>query len=212
MQTYCKMTLEHTMYYEDIAVLTYTINYPCFTSSCCPVQNINNFYYKEAKDREDYCRTILYRQALENAKATQERPFNSYEFVSAFTITYNTKCMVSLYTDSYTYTGGAHGNTIRTSNTWNLRNGTFIQLGDVSPLTPDSLCRLRQSIEQQIAERLQENPGTYFDEFPFLTNENLCLDNFYLEPCNGILYYQQYEIAPYSTGIPTFCFPVWNIF
>ncbi len=212
MQTYYKTTLEDTLYDEDTAILTYKINYPCISSSFCSVQSINDFYYREAKNSENYCRTILYQQALENAKDTQARPFNSYEFIIDFTVTYNEKCILSLYTDTYTYTGGAHGGTKRTSNTWNLRNCTLLQLGDVYPLTPDSLCKLQKNITHQIAERQQENPDTYFDNYEFLIRENLNLANFYLEPYNGILYFQQYDIAPYSTGIPTFHFPIWNIF
>lgn len=77
MQTYYKTTLEDTLYDEDTAVLTYKINYPCISSSFCSVQSINDFYYREAKNSENYCRTILYQQALENARIRRPVPLTA---------------------------------------------------------------------------------------------------------------------------------------
>ncbi|MFT3985782.1 MAG: DUF3298 domain-containing protein [Lachnospiraceae bacterium] len=113
-----------------------------------------------------------------------------------------------MYTDTYTYTGGAHGNTVRASNTWNLVTGTLIQLGEVYPLTPDSIINLRECIQQQISERLQENPGIFFENYTFLLKDTFNASNFFLQPLHGTIYYQQYDIAPYSTGIPEFYFPI----
>ncbi|MBA4699464.1 MAG: DUF3298 and DUF4163 domain-containing protein [Ruminococcus sp.] len=209
----CRKSFEDTMYYGNIPVLTYKIYYPCIVSTCysAAAKNINYFYYQEAKNNEDYCRTVLYQMAQENAQNNEDMPFHNYEFVADFTVTYNKCSIISLYMDTYTYTGGAHGNTIRTSNTWDFRTCTLLQLGDIYPLTPNSLSKLQKCIEQQIAERLIDNPGIYFDNYKFLLRDYFNTNNFYLQPCNGIIYYQHYDIAPYSTGIPEFCFPIRNI-
>lgn len=211
MQNIYRKSLEATMYYDDIPVLKYKIYYPCIVSRSESAKNINNFYYLNAKASEDYCRTVLYQMARENAKDSTDRPFNNYEFMVDFTVTYNQCCIISLYMDTYTYTGGAHGNTIRKSNTWNLKTGKLMQLGDVYPLTPDSLIDLQECIQQQISERLQGDPGIYFDNYKFLLRDNFNASNFFLQPLNGIIYYQQYDIAPYSTGIPEFYFPICNV-
>lgn len=195
------------MYYQDTPVLTYKIYYPSIISSLASVKTINYFYYHMAKISEEYCRTVLYQSAQDNAQDSGENPFNAYEFIVDFTVTYNQCCILSLYMDTYTYTGGAHGNTIRKSNTWDLETGTLMQLGDVYTLTPESLLNLQESIQQQIAERLQENPGIYFDTYRFLLIDTFNANSFYLLPSHGIIYYQQYDIAPYSTGIPEFSFP-----
>ncbi|WP_099467893.1 DUF3298 and DUF4163 domain-containing protein [Konateibacter massiliensis] len=209
----CRKLLEDTMYYGDIPVLTYKIYYPCIESNRCSisVKDINYFYYHEAKNSEDYCRTVLYPMALENAQNSEEAPFHSYEFIVDFTVTYNQCNVISLYMDTYTYTGGAHGNTRRNSNTWDLRTGNLMQLGDVYLLTPNSILDLQKCIEKQISERLQENPGIYFDNYRFLLRDYFCADNFYLQPLCGVIYYQHYDIAPYSTGLPEFYFPTCNI-
>lgn len=207
----CRKLFEDTIYYDDIPVLTYKIYYPYIISNSTAVKNINYFYYLQAKNSEEYCRTVLYQMAGENAQNSKEVPFNNYEFIVDFTVTYNQCCIISLYMDTYTYTAGAHGNTIRTSNTWELRTGNLMQLSDVYPLTPNSILNLQDHIQKQISERLQENPGIYFDNYRFLLRNYFNASSFYLQPSHGTIYYQQYELAPYSTGLPEFYFPICNI-
>jgi hypothetical protein len=213
MLSVCRKSLKDTMCYSNIPILTYKIYYPYIISTCCSSfqDEVNSFYFNQAKQSEDYCRTVLFQMAQENAQNTNNVPFNNYEFIVDFTVTYNNCCIISLYMDTYSYTGGAHGNTIRTSNTWDFRTCTLLQLNDIYSLTSASLLALENSIEQQITDRLIENPGIYFENYPSLLRENFNVNNFYLKPCKGVIYYQQYDIAPYSTGIPQFYFPIKNI-
>ncbi len=71
---------------------------------------------------ERYYRNVLFNMAVEQYKYDMENgyPVREYDAVVKFDVTYNEFCIVSLYTDEYEYTGGAHGNTIRTSQTWNM--------------------------------------------------------------------------------------------
>lgn len=211
MQTVARKTLEDKMYFENTFVFDYKISYPSFRTSCdvSAAQIINDYYFSAAKSAEDYCRNILFNQAVNDLKYSQEgQPANSYTFVSSYKITYNAQCIVSLYTDTYTYMGGAHGETKRTSDTWNFNTGTRIKLNDIYPLFPSSLFQLQNCINQQIEERLSANPGSFFDDFRVLSRSAFDENNFYLESCHGVIYYQQYDVAPYSTGIPEFNFPL----
>lgn len=209
MQTITSKTLEDTMYYGSIPVLTYKITYPAFTTTCSVAagQIVNAYYADIAADTEKYCRTTLYSQAAETARYIQNsrnRPFNNYTLDMAYTVTYNKECITSLYTDTYTYTGGAHGETKRTSDTWNFKTGSRLTLNDIYPLTPASLEILKKNIEQQIAERLRENPGSYFEDYTSLLQASFNPAGFYLRPGGFVIYFQQYDIAPYSTGLPEF--------
>ncbi len=65
-------------------------------------------------------------------------------------------------------------------------------------------------IENEIAVRQKENPGTYFDDYANLIRGNFDMNAFYLKPCGVVIYYQQYDIAPYASGIPEFFFPFKN--
>lgn len=202
--------LKDTMYYNNIPVFIYNIKYPFFSSTCSPasVQSINEYYDQLADDTVKYCRTVLYPQALASAQYIQDdRPFNSYTFDMAYRVTYNRECLTSLYRDAYTYMGGAHGETKRTSETWDFKTGVQLKLNDIYPLTSASLYSLQQCMQMQTAGRLKVNPGSYFDNYRTLLAESFHSGSFYLCPGCFVIYYQQYDIAPYSTGLPEFYFP-----
>src|SRR5699024_9427960 len=93
-------------------------------------KNINNQIRMEVDEYFKYAANILYGQAVNVYKDSLKNdfPFHSFEADMRYTITYNDNCFLSLYTDIYEFTGGAHGNTVRTSNTWNLCSGENVYL------------------------------------------------------------------------------------
>jgi hypothetical protein len=214
MQTITNKTLADTLYYEDIPVLTYTIHYPYFTTTCgyTTAWRINNFYRFQAKQKENYARTTLYKEAVEQAKYQKENnyPFNNYEVLSIYQITYNNNCIVSLYSDYYTYLGGAHGTTERTSETWDFQTGKRLSLSDYFPDDPMFMESILAEISRQVTDRLEKEPSTYFEDYPSLIQGNFNIEGFYVTPEGIVIYYQQYDIAPYSTGIPEFLLPFQN--
>lgn len=210
MQTILKKTISHTMYHRDVPVFTYTINYPFFSSSCSDscAHNINCYYVRSSKEKEQYCLSVLYPQALENAQyiPSNEPPYYSYEFLSDYKVPYNLGCITSLFFDEYTFMGGAHGSTLRKSDTWNFSTGQKMKLKDFFPFSSRLPEDLYADMEAEIAERLNESPGSYFEDYPNLLRKNFNSESFYLSPEGIIIYYQQYDIAPYSTGLPEFLF------
>ena len=63
-------------------------------------------------------------------------------------------------------------------------------------------------MEEQTAERLKADPGIYFEDYRALLQDTFNADSFYIQPGRVVIYYQQYDIAPYSTGLPEFYIPV----
>lgn len=211
MQTISDIILKDTMYYNNVPVLIYKIIYPSFTTTCSAssAQKVNDYYAQKASSAETYCRTVLFPQAAERARYIPENdvPFNSSTLDINYKITYNNQCTTSLYMDTYTYMGGAHGETNRTSDTWDFTTGTKRTLNDFYPLTGTSLLMLQSSIEQQIRERLKENPASYFEDYKTLLMKTLNLNSYYIQPGLIVIYFQQYDIAPYASGLPEFYFP-----
>ena len=115
--------------------------------------------------------------------------------------------MTSLYTDQYTYTGGAHGSTIRTSDTWDFSSGRYLTLADFYPHNPSYREGIYRNLEQQVKEREKESSSTYFDDYSSLIRSTFKPENFFVTPNGIVIYFQQYDIAPYSTGIPEFLIP-----
>ncbi|MCB6610925.1 DUF3298 and DUF4163 domain-containing protein [[Clostridium] symbiosum] len=211
MQIITPAVLHNTLYFNDIPVLIYNIKYPVFTSTCNQdaVRSINQFYSSLAKEKEDYCKTVLYPQAVESARYIQKNfpPFHSYEYDMVYKVTFNSGCITSLYVDQYTFMGGAHGSTVRTSDTWSLSTGRRISLQDIYPHEPLYRQKIRLSIQSQIAGLLKDNPASFFDDYPKLLLNTFDPDSFYLSPDGVIIYFQQYDIAPYASGLPEFLLP-----
>ena len=198
------------MLYGNIPVFTYHIAYPSFSTTCVlsAAQTANIYYMQLAENTEQYCRTVLYPQAVESARyiTSNHPPFNRYTLDMNYQITYNSGCITSLYMDTYTYMGGAHQELERISDTWDFSTGRQLHLDDISALTPAALNGLQTSVERQIAERLKESPGSYFEDYPYLLRNKFNQNHFFLRPGYIVIYYQQSEIAPYATGIPEFSF------
>jgi len=197
--------------YDNIEILTLNIKYPIISISNNPraEENINNQISMKVNEYIHYASNILYNQAMITYRDSLKNnfPFNSYEAYMIYTITYNDNCFLSMYTDQYEYTGGAHGNTIRTSNTWELCTGQNIYLYCFFKPCTDYTNLLIQQIIAQAEENLKENPFIYFDDYKNLIIENFNPNSFYMSPDGIIIYYQQYDIAPYSTGIVEFTIP-----
>ncbi|GKH33404.1 DUF3298 and DUF4163 domain-containing protein [Muricomes sp. OA1] len=211
MQTVFQKTLESTMYYHNIPVFIYKIRYPFFTTTCssAAARKINQYYICHSRAAENYCQTVLFPQAVESARYIQDDhiPFNSYEMDTQFKITLNHDSIASLYNDQYTYMGGAHGMTRRNSDTWDFSTGYRICLRTIYSGNSSYPENILEEIERQTAERLAASPSSYFDNYPALIREHFNPQSYFLEPRSIVIYYQQYDIAPYATGIPEFRLP-----
>ncbi len=159
MQTITELTLHDTMLYGDIPVFTYHIRFPSFSTTCnlAAAQTINAYYRHLAGNMEQYCRTVLYPQAVESAGyiPVNRPPFNPYTLDTHYQITYNSGCITSLYMDTSTYMGGAHQELNRTSDTWDFNTGRQLQPDDIFPPAPGTQDLLQDTIERQITERLK---------------------------------------------------------
>lgn len=201
--------------HDNVEMLTLTIKYPIINIHDTPhvEKEINNQIRMQVDEYIIYATNILYAQAVNTYMDSLENnfPFHAYEAYMEYTITYNDNCFLSLYTDIYEFTGGAHGNTTRISNTWDLCSGENIYLYYFFDPYTDYIHLITQEIIAQAGENLKENPGIYFDNYKDLIIKNFNPDSFYMSPSGITIYYQQADIAPYSTGIVEFTIPYTKI-
>ena len=200
-----------TLKYNNIKILTLNIKYPIIniTNSPRAEENINNQISMQVNEYIDYASNTLYNQAINTYADSliNNFPIHSFEAYMVYAITYNDNCFLSLYTDKYEYTGGAHGNTTRTSNTWELCTGQNIYLYCFFKPYTDYTNMLKREIIAQADENLKENPFIYFDDYKDLIIKNFNPHSFYMSPDGITIYYQQYDIAPYAAGIVEFTIP-----
>lgn len=210
-----KRELKDELKYEGTVVLTYKIEYPEIVSSDYTLgQNIFNKCNKDkALSYENYVKTQLYRNAIELYKYNSENnyPIMVYEIVTDFTVTYDEDTILSLYFDAYEFSGGAHGNTIRSSQSWDLASCVILPLYYFYPNNPYFILDILRNISEQIRVEIQEGVSQYFDDYCQLVLESFNPENYYLTKDSIVIYFQQYDIAPYSSGIPVFNIPYVSI-
>ncbi len=203
-----KITIESTMNYNDTPVLHYKIEYPQFSHPWYQdvLDCINQWYLILAVELQNKYQTINYQEAVEQYEYTAENqfPFHRNEALEVYEITYNQDGIISLYHDSYTYTGGAHGNTKRQSETWDLIRECRVSLFGYMDHSIQHKAEVINNIREQIDFQIEKGEGWYFDDYPQLIFEYFNPESFYLTPDGMVLYYQQYDIAPYSSGMPEF--------
>jgi len=202
-----KIVIRNKLKYNGETLLTYRIEYPEFYSSCYQMclRKINKFYRNKALEFQRYCETELFHMAIEQYKEAIENgfPIRIFEALQVYNVTYLRSCIISVYFDRYEYTGGAHGNTIRSSQTWHLQECEKIKLRQLVSCMPDYKTYILAEVEAQI----RKNPDIYFENYKELIAETFNEENFYCTPEGIVVYYQLYDIAPYSSGIREFLIP-----
>ncbi|WP_438348199.1 PdaC/SigV domain-containing protein [Paenibacillus sp. FA6] len=123
----------------------------------------------------------------------------AYQFFQNYIVSYNENGVLSLVVDQYSYTGGAHGGTLRTGLTFSLENGKLLSLDDLlKEKSPD----YKERLDKLVLKGLQNNGG-YISEFKGLGADV----NYYIKTEGIALFFQQYEYTAYAAGIPTFVIP-----
>lgn len=192
-------------------ILTYTVNYPVFSSDKykAAIQRMNTHYCSKTQKYVQYIRTVLLNAAIKeyHYSINNNIPIRPFEIQQNFDVTYNRNCTISLYIDRYEYTGGAHGITIRTSDTWSVKKGCRLPLYCLFPNQLDIQGKLQKIILRQIREHINQGIADYFEDYENLVKNTFQPKNYFLTPNALAIYFQQYDIAPYVTGIPTFYIP-----
>lgn len=194
--------------YDGNVILIYNIQYPQISGTECNFKsnNFNKYNRTKALNLQARSENELFEEAKKLYEYNKKNgyPIMTYEVYLTYEITFNNNAIVSLYTDQYEYTGGAHGNTIRESQNWDLKCGIQIPLSNFYRNNPSYVLDIIREINRQIKEQIDSGNDYYFDNYCSLVVETLNLNNYYLIPGYIVIFFQQYDIAPYSTGIPTF--------
>ena len=196
--------LEKELFYDGALVLKYHIEFPSIKSNVNEfgVVKFNEYNKNLAFKLKNKSETELYKEAINLYKYNKENgyPVMVYEVYMSFEVTFNVRRIISLYVDEYIFSGGAHGNTIRSSQTWNLDKGIIVPLENFFPNNPYFMIDILKEINKQIAKE----PEIYFENTCSLVLETFDPKSYYLTQEGIVIYFQQYDIAPYSSGIRTF--------
>lgn len=110
--------------------------------------------------------------------------------------------ILSIKVNLHQFTGGAHPMVFIRNYNFDLENGNMLKLSDI--FNDEGKTIYKGKIDKIILDKMNENPTNYFiDEFKGI-DDNI---QFYLTKEGIVLYFQLYEIAPYTAGIPEFKIP-----
>ena len=65
----------------------------------------------------------------------------------------------------------------------------------------------KKFILKEVKRQIEKEPDIYFENYQALISETFDAKSYYCTSSGIILYYQQYDIAPYSSGIRKFLIP-----
>ncbi|QSF45270.1 PdaC/SigV domain-containing protein [Paenibacillus tianjinensis] len=133
----------------------------------------------------------------ENQIANKSEDDRPYEFEGGYVVTYNQNGVLSLVTQQYGYTGGAHGMTYRNAFTFSLKDGKRLLLGDLFGANPN----YKKELNAKLTKLLKADGG-YLGGFAGLNTEKY----FYLKEGKVVLFFQLYEYTAYAAGFPQFTF------
>ncbi|WP_024614909.1 DUF3298 and DUF4163 domain-containing protein [Clostridium sp. Ade.TY] len=126
-----------------------------------------------------------------------------YELFSKFFVTLERDDLLSFYIDYYQFTGGAHGLTTRRAYTLDVKNGNKLKIKNLFKNGYD----YKSFIDKEIKKQVDANKEKYFEGLEGFNGINDEV-KFYINGDNLVIYYGQYEIAPYASGIPEFNIPI----
>ncbi|HHT96839.1 MAG TPA: DUF3298 and DUF4163 domain-containing protein [Clostridiales bacterium] len=197
--------------YDGVVVLRYKIKYPYFVSDNNQkfFDKLNDYYCMYTLDYINHDIAKMYKMAVDNYNENKKKgyPFNAYEVVSEYNVSYNKNCAISLYFDRYEYMGGAHGNTLRYSDTWDIQKKSNILLSDLVKAIADYRNFIIESIIKTISNEIEHGNNFFFEKYEGLVRNSFKESNYYLSDVGIVVYFLQYDIAPYSSGIQTFTIP-----
>lgn len=130
-------------------------------------------------------------------------PFFPYELMINYDIHTATNELLSFTTLNYQYTGGAHGHSVKIPYNFDLTTGKEIVLEDLFKKGSD----YKRILNEEIQKQIKEDPEIFFpDEVELFSGikEN---QPFYIKNGKLFIYFGQYDIAPYASGIIEFEIP-----
>ncbi|MFR1480392.1 MAG: DUF3298 and DUF4163 domain-containing protein [Hydrogeniiclostridium mannosilyticum] len=162
-----------------------------------------NFYYQvKALALQGRVKNELLPQAVEQYQFNHKNgyPTMVYEVLETFEVTYNAACIVSLFCDTYEFTGGAHGTTTRASQTWNLQKLRMLQLDDLT----GPGCDYREILFAEITRQIEKEPDLYFENYSELLRQTFDKSHFYCTPEGIVVYISNTTLPPIQAASALF--------
>lgn len=110
--------------------------------------------------------------------------------------------IVNLYTTVYTFQGGAHGGTFCSCRNYDMKDGHLVRLEDIMPAGYEK--GMVESLRQALLKETGCPSWDRLGEYGYFPDVEMYIPEHYAIGADSVSFiFNQYEIAPYSTGITT---------
>lgn len=148
-------------------------------------------------------RFLKARLEVEDGIAEVSGPTHPYSLHHRYQIPFNQDGFLSLVTECYQYTGGAHGMTFKTAYNLDLNRDRLLSLRDFFPERDNYVADIKTEIKAAIAA----DPDTYFPEAVETVDGWAGEFPFHLEEDNVVIFFHPYDLACYAAGFREFKIP-----
>lgn len=173
--------------------------------------NFNSFYFENAKTANKFARAELYPKARILCAESLESgfPFTVHSFIRETKEEYSDSKYISAVTDTYLFTGGAHGISTKSARTWNLETGSTVPIRTFFRKGFNYRKYIISSVIRQIEQISNDKEKFLYSNASYLAVKNFSAIGWYLSGINEItVFYPEYVIAPHKTGIVKFKIPL----
>lgn len=188
---------------DDNETLESSIKLPVFSSENNKelLNEINTLLEKDALKIKEEISQMAENDFKDAKKENIE--LHKYELLVDYEVHTANSELISVTVLNYQYTGGAHGMSVKVPYNFDLRTGKEIALGDFFKEGSD----YKKIINEEIQKQIKEDPDKFFPDevevFSGISDEQ----SFFIKDGKLVIYFGQYEIAPYSSGIIEFEIP-----
>ena len=173
--------------------------YPVIEGSSDFVKKINSEYKAQAEKFVSSAKT----EFVEDAKLLYKEmgsEYNPMEFTLSYEVNTNRDGVISITNFDYENTNGAHPSYSKSSRTFNMTDEKELQLIDVLVGEQEGL---EQTVYDAFISYLEKNDPGLDAEAAENLGSKLNDVSWYLTDDSLVMYYNPYEIAPYTLGTPT---------
>lgn len=172
--------------------------------------SINEYYAMWYDDFIAKIRSEGLKKAKENKAEAQKNnfPFHPHYYERAAYVTYNGNNLLSVLSEQFESTGGAHPITFWYSQTFDVASGKKLTLPDLlGGSKEEALQKVYDTVLAQIKEKEGTNEFYYNESYQEDVKKYYAEDDFVLKSDSLVIYYQLYAIAPYAAGFREFAIP-----
>ncbi|MBS7298270.1 MAG: DUF4163 domain-containing protein [Eubacteriales bacterium] len=196
--------IEGTEFYEDgTPLLTYRVAYPEIEADEQYAQVFNGM----CKDYADKYYKMAIDEALVEAKdeMAYEFPQLPYSVEASFDVKYDDYNIISVLFCFYQYNGGAHGNYYNQAITYNIETGEILDITDILSITKNEA---QNMLYRFIEAECKKEPDRFYYDVNEGLYASLAEPKWYVAEDGLHIFFDPYEIAPFSEGTVDFVMPL----